>query len=239
MSTRQTMTLGTERFRVGPWHADTAVAHLALSPEVPRPSVAGLERCLEGLRDQGYSSIITAALHPDEAEAFIRAGFVEYDRLRVLSHDLRSLDPPRPTPSTALRLGRGRRSDRAAALAVDRDAFPLVWRLDELGLDDALNATPRRRFRLAGLEGAVVGYAVTGRSGRQGFLQRLATHPDHRGTGIGSELVLDALRWAARRRVGRVLVNTQTDNARALDMYRRLGFVHTATDLVVLTRPIT
>jgi len=51
--------------------------------------------------------------------------------------------------------------------------------------------------------------------------------------------VLDALRWAARRRVGRVLVNTQTTNERALDLYRRLGFVRTPTDLVVLTRPIT
>lgn len=239
MSTRQTLTLGGERFRVGPWHADEAVAYLALTPDVPRPSVAGLRRCLDRLRAEGYSSIMTAALHPDEAEAFLRAGFVEHDRLRVLSHQLEDLDPPRPRPDPPLHLGRGTRSHREVALAVDHAAFPLAWRLDAAGLDDALTATPYRRFRVAVREGTVVGYAVTGRAGRQGFLQRLATHPDHSGTGIGSELVLDALRWARRRRVGRVLVNTQTSNSRALAVYRRLGFEPTPTDLVVLTRPTT
>lgn len=239
MSTRQTLTLGTERFRVGPWHADAAIAYLALTPDVPRPSVAGLHRCLERLRDEGYSSIITAALHPEEAIPFRNAGFEEYDRLRVLSHDLRDLDPPRPTPDPTIRLGRGNRTHRQAALQVDRAAFPLFWRLDESGLQDAVSATPHHRFRIAGRVGEVLGYAVTGRSGRQGFLQRLATHPAEQGTGIGSELVLDALRWAARRRVGRVLVNTQTNNHRALALYERLGFQQTPTDLVVLTRPIT
>ena len=87
-------------------------------------------------------------------------------------------------------------------------------------------------------DGRLVGYAVTGRAGSQGFLQRLATDPDHAGTGIGAELVLDALRWGARRRVTRVLVNTQEGNERALELYRRLGFQLTPTDLVVLTRPI-
>lgn len=238
MSTRQTLTLGAERFRVGPWHADTAIAYLTLPAEVPRPSVSGLHRCLDRLREAGYSSIITSALHPDEAEAFVRAGFVEYDRLRVLSHDLRALDPPRRRPEPPVRLARGRRSDREVALRVDHEAFPLFWRLDAEGLQDALAATPRRRFRIAQRGGEVVGYAVTGRSGRQAFLQRLATHPAHRGTGVGSELVLDSLRWASRRRVGRVLVNTQRTNDRALDLYLRLGFRSTPTDLVVLTRPI-
>lgn len=238
MSTRETLTLGTERFRVGPWHADSATAHLTVSSSVARPSVAGLQRCLEHLRADGYSSIITAALHPEEAGSFLRAGFVEYDRLHVLSHDLRDLDPDLPSTARAIQLRRGRRADRPAALAVDHAAFPLTWRLDDAGLDDALHATPRRRFRVGVGEDEILGYAVTGRSGRQGFLQRLAVHPSRQGGGIASALVLDALRWAARHRATRVLVNTQTGNRRALELYRRLGFEPTPTDLVVLTRPI-
>jgi GNAT superfamily N-acetyltransferase len=238
MTTRQTLILGNERFRVGPWHADPHIAYLSLTPDVPRPSLGGLQRCLRRLDDEGYSSIITAALHPDEAATFLHAGFVEYDRLRVLSHSLRDLDPPRRRPGPDVRLRRARASDRGPALAADARAFPPFWRLDDDGLHEALTATPKARFRVAVRRGGVVGYAVTGRAGSQGFLQRLATDPDVAGTGIGSELVMDALRWCLRRRVRRVLVNTQEGNERALALYRRLGFEPTPTDLVVLTRPI-
>jgi GNAT superfamily N-acetyltransferase len=241
MSTRQTLMLGNERFRVGPWHADPEVAYLALLPEHPRPSVDGLRRCAERLSDEGFTSIITSALHTDEAAPFIDAGFAEYDRLRVLAHDLRGVHlmaTTIPATPSGLRLRRARRRDHAAALRVDGRAFPSFWRLDRVGLDEAIGATPRSRFRIAELDGDVIGYAVTGRAGDQGFLQRLATEPTRSGQGVGSSLVLDALRWAARRRVRRMLVNTQYDNQRALDLYRHLGFELTPTDLVVLARPI-
>lgn len=236
MSTRQTLTLGHERFRVGPWHADASTAYLALTPDVTRPTVAGLQRCLEQLGHDGYSSVITSALHPDEARPFLQTGFVEFDRLRVLSHDLSDLDPPRRATDVRVGLRRAHRSDRPDALEVDRRAFPPFWRLDASGLSEALAATPRTRFRVAELEGRTIGYAVTGRAMAQGFLQRLATDPGHVGRGVGSSLVIDALHWARRRHVRRVLVNTQGDNLRALALYRQLGFEMTATDLVVLTR---
>ena len=236
MSTRQTLTLGHERFRVGPWHADPTTAYLALTPDVTRPTALGLQRCLDQLGRDGYSSIVTSALHPDEARPFLQVGFVEFDRLRVLSHDLLDLDPPRRTVDARVQLRRAHRSDRVAALEVDSRAFPPLWRLDSSGLSEALSATPRTRFRVAELEGRTVGYAVTGRALTQGFLQRLATDPDHVGRGVGSSLVLDGLRWARHRHVRRVLVNTQDDNARAVALYRQLGFEMTATDLVVLTR---
>lgn len=241
MSAGQTVTLDGERFRVGTWHADPSVAYVGLVPEHPRPSDDGVRRCTAQLAEAGYSSIITTALHTDEAGPFLRAGFEEYDRLRVLAHDLRHLDR---VPDSLVRLDpdltlrRARRRDHPAALSVDGRAFPGFWRLDAAGLDEAIRATPHRRFRVAELDGQVVGYAVTGRAGNQSFLQRLATEPTRSGRGVGSSLVLDALRWAARRRVRRMLVNTQSDNQRALELYHHLGFELTPTDLVVLSRPI-
>lgn len=105
-------------------------------------------------------------------------------------------------------------------------------------MDDAETATPARRFRVA-VDGDVVGYAITGRSGSQAFLQRLATDPAHTGRGIAAALIGDALRWATRHRCRRLLVNTQQDNRRALALYERLGFQLTPSDLVVLSRPIS
>lgn len=237
MMTRHTLVLGNERFRVGPWHADPAIAYLALTPQVPNPSTHGLRLCLRQLEESGYTSVITAALHTDEAAPFVAAGFREYDRLHVLSHPLDDMDPPRRNLDGQVRIRRARRCDRDVALTVDHRAFSPFWRLDAETLDEALSATPRTRFRLA-TDGVPVGYAVTGRSGSQAFLQRLAVDPGHAGHGIGSGLVLDALRWAQRHRARRVLVNTQQENDRALDLYDRLGFEATSTDLVVLTRTL-
>ncbi len=238
MTSRQLLTVGQDRFRVGPWHAGDGVAYLALAPQRSEPSTDSVRGCLRRIADAGYSSVITSALHPDEARSFLAIGFEERDRLRVLSHDLRDLDPPHPQLDGSTVVRRGRRGDRDAALGVDGRAFSDFWRLDRAAMVDAERATPTTRFRVADSDGRIAGYAITGRGGAQGFLQRLATDPEMAGRGVGSALVIDALRWAARRRCRRLLVNTQEENARALELYRRLGFTPTATDLVVLHRPV-
>ncbi len=119
---------------------------------------------------------------------------------------------------------RGRRRDRVAVLEVDHLAFSPFWRFDRAGLDDARNATPVSRFRVATQGGTVVGYAVTGRAGPISYLQRLAVHPDAQRRGIATMLVNDALHWAARRGARTMLVNTQDQNHPAVALYERLGF---------------
>lgn len=244
MTSRQLLSVGDDRFRVGPWHADERIAYLAMQPVLGRPSVEGLRGCLHRLAEAGYSSVITSALHPSETQSFNEAGFAEYDRLSVLSHDLSAISPPHRALDASIRLRRARRRDRDAALVVDARAFPTFWRLDRTALAEAEQATPTSRFRVAVLPdaavpgGRVIGYAITGRGSGQGFLQRLAADPDLAGNGVGSALVLDALRWAARRGCGGLLVNTQRENHRALALYEQLGFVSTSTELVVLSRPV-
>lgn len=233
MNDRQTLILGNERFHVRAWQADPATAYLSTIGTTARPSRAALDRCLDQIRDSGYGAVVTPALHPEELAPFRGVGFVEFDHLRVLAHALEQI-PPRPPAYRSTRLRRARNSDRVGALAVDHLAFPPPWQLDSEALDEAIRATPKARFRVADFDGGVVGYAVTGRSGDQAFLQRLAVDPNHHGRGLGSTLVIDALQWATRRRAGRVLVNTQQDNRRALELYRRLGFVLTSTDLIVM-----
>ena len=142
MKTRQTLTVGAERFRVGPWHASKETAYLAVPPDVPRPTSAGLHAAVDRLAAAGYSSVITSALHREEASPFLSAGFQEYDRLVVLAHPLEDLDPPRPRLDEDVRLRRARTKDRPDALVVDDRAFPPFWRLDTAGLVEAETATP-------------------------------------------------------------------------------------------------
>ncbi|MGD9798103.1 MAG: GNAT family N-acetyltransferase, partial [Acidimicrobiia bacterium] len=131
-----------------------------------------------------------------------------------------------------------RRGDRRAALGVDTRAFPPVWRLDGPGLADAVTATPDARFRVARAGRQVVGYAVTGRAGTTGYLQRLAVDPAVEGRGIGRVLVVDGVQWVRRGGGTQVVVNTQVDNNRALDLYRSVGFELLPSGLRVLGRSL-
>jgi ribosomal protein S18 acetylase RimI-like enzyme len=223
------------RLRVAPWRGDTTVAHV--TPAWGRATPAGLDRCLSELSRSGYRRAITSAVPEADLGPFLACGFAVHERLHLLRRPLeRSVRIP--DPGTDLR--RARPTDRPLVLAVDAAAFPAFWRLDEAGLDDALAATPSARLRVAvdGADRSVVGYAVTGRAGPRGYLQRLAVHPAAQRRGLGAALVHDGLRWLRRWGAAEALVNTQEGNAAALRLYQRLGFRQQTDGLVVLQRAL-
>jgi ribosomal-protein-alanine N-acetyltransferase len=225
---------GRERVRITPWRRDGRVALLSPLNDRPTPSPEFLRRCLDELAAVGWVEVVTAALTPDEQRPFLAAGFEEQERLRLLSHDLEGLPP---TPDAPLR--RAHDSDRAAVLSVDASSFRPFWRLDDWGLNDALGATPVARFRVAvGEDNKAVGYAITGRTARRGYLQRLAVRPADQGRGLGRALVIDGLRWLRRRAVERAVVNTQLDNHAAHALYLSLGFREEAWQLAVLRQDL-
>jgi ribosomal protein S18 acetylase RimI-like enzyme len=222
---------GQERVRAGPWRGDQHVAYLSPAPGAPLPSVAFVHHCLEQLAGKGYRRVVTAALLPHEQGRFVEAGFVIEEQLVLLGHDLRDLPGPPPQP-----LRRAGVEDRPAVLALDRESFPPFWQLDEEGLEEAVSATPRARFRVAdGRDGTIAGYVVTGRAGRRGYIQRLAVRPGARRNGLGRALVVDGLRWLRRWRGEKALVNTQKDNEAAAALYQALGFRPEPTGLSVLS----
>ena len=228
------LSFGRERVRTGPWRGDGQTAYLAPVADAPPPSAAFLQRCLGELAGQGFTSVITAALAAPERHPFYALGFRDQEHLHLLMHDLRVL-PPVP-PAAPLR--RARRGERAAVLAVDSVTFSPFWHLDDLGLDQAVTATPTARFRVAVVDDEVVGYAITGRADADGYLQRLAVHPSHQRGGLGRALALDGLHWLDRKGARRAVVNTQVGNDAAYRLYLRLGFRPQPSDLVVLRREL-
>ena len=224
---------GRERVRTGPWRGDHDIAYLSPLPDAPLPSAVFVRRCLDQLAARGFRRVITSALSPAEQAGFLGAGFEVHERLHLLEHDLRHV--ARADLSALRRAGP---EDHPRVLAVDGRAFPAFWRIDESSLREALNATPNSRFRVAVADGLVVGYAVTGRAGRRGFLQRLAVEPDRQRLGLGRALCIDALRWLRRWRVEQAVVNTQMGNQAALALYESLGFRREAAGLSVLSAAI-
>ncbi|QGG96886.1 GNAT family N-acetyltransferase [Actinomarinicola tropica] len=221
---------GPDRLRVGRWRADPSVAELTSLVGTRPPERHSVEKGLELIASRGFRRVVTNALSPAEQVGYIRAGFQVHERLHLLAHDLRDI-PPAPTGAV---LRRGHRWDHPALLAVDAAAFDPFWRLDAAGLRDAIAATPSSRLRVARVDG-VAGYAVTGRAGGRGYLQRLAVHPERHRHGIGTALVVDALRWLRRHGGTMALVNTQEVNGPALHLYRSLGFTDRPDGLAVLS----
>ncbi len=225
------VTYGNERYRIGAWRGAADVGYIA--PVTP-VSPVGILRACNDLAGEGFGRAITAALNPAEQRAFLGNGFEVHERLHLLRHTLSRIGPK--TDAAAL-IRRGKRRDRADVLRIDHDAFEPFWRLDDHGLDEAINATPVSRFRVLS-DGPILGYSVSGRAGTVGYLQRLAVDPQTHGRGLGTELVNEVLRWSRRHRCSSVLVNTQERNAGALRLYEHLGFTRVPEGLAVLERAL-
>ena len=238
MTRLDTIHVGRDQFRVGAWHGSLGVAYVALPPTVLKPSSDGVAQMLERLRALGFERAITSALREPEVPPFLDAGFGERERLTILSHDLGHLPDDGPGGRPRPRIRRPRPGERLRVLEIDASAFEVGWQLDRDALADALAATPRSRFRVAehlpGSPGGLAGYAVCGRAGDMGYLQRLAVEAGAQRGGIGRALVVDSLRWLQRRGARLALVNTQKSNLSAMRLYEHCGFRREPQELIVL-----
>ena len=196
-------------------------------------SVDEIEEVTATLHRDGMRRVLTPALADRDRAPFLAAGFSVHERLHLLR---RSLHPP-VAPTGRVSTRRARRSDLGRVLEVDHAAFEPFWQLGRDGLDEAVAATPQSRFRVVGRP--VQGYAICGCAARRGYVQRLAVHPDHQGSGLARRLLGDALGWLERRRASSVLVNTQIQNHRAIGLYEAMGFDLQPNGLSVLVHEAT
>ncbi len=223
--------------RVRPWAFEPNVAHLVLYNQGRLPRPADILAWIGDLGAAGFDTIRTGALGVQAGARFERLGFESVQSLVLLEHtSINSVDLSLPEDAAeAVRLAS---SDDEAASHVDVAAFGPGWCIDRIGIGDVRSATPRHRARSVRVDDQIVGYAISGRDGRHGYVQRLAVSPAHQHHGHGLVLVADSLRWMARWRVQRAFVNTHTGNETALGLYHRLGFIDLSDRLHVYERRI-
>ena len=215
-----------------PWSFSTDVAHLVFYSQSRMPSAEDVRKWMAELSRLGYCSVRTGALGLVGSSVVAELDFELVQTLALLEHNDPWSAPP-PTIGTS-RLPFARLQQ---ASEVDVAAFGAAWGIDATTIADMSTATPAHRMRSIGGDTSTLGgYAVSGRDGRLGFLQRLAVDPESQCRGIGTALVADSLRWLARWRCARVLVNTHVDNTAALALYHRMGFVTLPDQLRVFER---
>jgi ribosomal protein S18 acetylase RimI-like enzyme len=223
--------------RVRPWAFEPNVAHLVLYNQSRLPAPSDIEVWIQDLHAAGYETIRTGALGALLGARFERLGFEAIQSLVLLEHTSIG-SAVAATAKSTVGVARLSVDEDAEASRVDVEAFGAGWCIDRVGIGDVRTATPRHRARAVLAEQRIVAYAVSGRDGRNGYIQRLAVSPDHQKRGYGHALVTDSLRWMARWRVQRALVNTHIGNEAALTLYHRLGFTDLSDHLHVFERRI-
>jgi len=176
---------------------------------------------LDGLRRRGTQALAWMD-HGEWAGPYLKAR--GYRRLAEVA-TLIKFDHAVPEPGTGgadVRLRPAAERDFATVTAIDQAAFAPHWWHSAATL--RRRAAASSHFTVAELAGAIAGYAEGEAHPSTAHLNRIAVHPAHQGRGLGTLLLCDALRAFWRQGAQQVTLNTQTDNHKSRQLYRRCGF---------------
>lgn len=231
--------VGGVQVRFSPWYGSSGAVLLSAPPSVWVHNPDFLARVIALGRESGYSQFLVQATGEAQRQALSTAGYEQVDELYVLYRPSARPLPEVPATARDPRLGRGLRAHHEEVIEVDRRCFEPFWAMNHAALAEALLATPRTRFRVLtqGDEDRVIGYAIFGMGGGEGYLQRIAVDPEFQRRGYATRLIVDGLRWSKRWRARRVGVNTQRRNHTALQLYLSLGFELQSEGIAIYAPP--
>jgi ribosomal protein S18 acetylase RimI-like enzyme len=224
-----------------PWPNDPSAKLLVFADHLTVPNHDDLEQAVLEARRAGARVLRTSALFPRASEVALEHGFVTIDTLCLLRLALDDEVDRRlasRSSGTEPDLRPMRAWHHAAAAHVDQDAFGSVWGNDAASLADIRRATPHHRARMVRDGRQIAGFAIAGRGGECGYLQRVAVATSHRRRGIARALVVDALRWMRRQSLATAYVNTGFENVAALALYASLGFRPMDDRLTIVERQL-
>jgi ribosomal-protein-alanine N-acetyltransferase len=130
-------------------------------------------------------------------------------------------------PQASIHIDHASMRDVEALAAIHDESFERGWGADEIG---ALLSQPTvlcLTARRTGVMGArrIVGFLLIRFAADEAEILSVAVSQASRGRGTGRRLVEEALRIAYREHVGALFLEVDEENARALSLYRSLGFV--------------
>ncbi len=112
--------------------------------------------------------------------------------------------------------------DYEVILEIDHHAFEPLW---QLTADSLLEAMKNSFYcSKAVINKKPVAYQLSTKKGSSVHLARIAVLPDYHGKGIARALLDDLFLYAGFNQNEELTVNTQSDNARSIQLYQAFGF---------------
>jgi [ribosomal protein S18]-alanine N-acetyltransferase len=190
-----------------------------------------LEPAEDELQRAGACELTFVGLASWLATCLEKAGFSL--RTRVISYRRWNGDVPAPA-DVGVTLRPAQPGDARRMAALDEAAFDPMWRYPALTHFDLIGRLPH--YVVAESDGQPVGYEAGDIIWGHGHIIRLAVRPDWQGRGVGTRLLVEALRFFRANDIVMVMLNTQQDNRASRRLYERLGFAPTGEDVPALVK---
>ena len=181
-----------------------------------------LEQVVRRVADRGAQSLYYSGGDIDNdwlGDSLAKRGFMLTSLLR--SYDKSDFAIP-SEGNTQVRVRPFTPDDVPGVLAVEQTCFAPLWQRDAADILDVAETYPY--FVVAEDEHGIVGYQFNTVDGVTGYLVRIAVHPRAWGKGVGTRLMAEAVRYFQRRRVWKIVLNTEEENVRAHALYEWFGF---------------
>ena len=154
-------------------------------------------------------------------------GFDTTSEMITYGKEAFELPPARQT--AGLKMRSAFPEDMRTLAAIEARAFEPIWRHSARSLHfawrDALS------FDIASVDSKIVGFQHSTRHGDTAHLARLTVDPAYQGSGVGSNLLIRAIKNYQKAGVTQITLNTEVDNEVAQRLYTRFGFKRTGYNI--------
>lgn len=176
-----------------------------------------------GIAQQGGAIVALIAMHTWIHDVLTRNDFIKTQD--IIMFEWKGAISPQPLRSEGITIREMEPGDLNKVAELDATAFSPLWQNPlsslECALPQAIIAT------VAEDNVGLVGYQISTENPFGAHLARLAVRPDAQRHGLGSLIVTDLMRRVNSKNIGRLTVNTQSDNLASIGLYKKLNFVQT------------
>jgi ribosomal protein S18 acetylase RimI-like enzyme len=184
----------------------------------------------EEIARAGGATVAAIAMQAWFQQSLAASGFENHQQIVMLEWQHQ---PWASSGANGIRIRKMTDADIYQVVDTDNAAFDPLWHnsLDtiRLAFSQSLIGT------VAESSQGIVGYQISTGHGQRAHLARLAVRPELQGHGVGRALLSDLFNRITQNGIARLSVNTQSDNATSLSLYKKMGFQRTGEEYPVYT----